>query len=46
MRLISRAVHFVVFIEKTEEFGRKVKEVGIVKGYDIDRHEPIIEQIA
>lgn len=46
MRLISRAVHVVVFIEKDEDGNRKVRDVGIVKGYSRERDEPIIEPFA
>lgn len=42
IKLIGRAVHFVVYIEKTLT-GRKVSELGIVKGYSRELDEVIIE---
>lgn len=44
MGLISRAVHCVVFIEKTET-GREVKELAKVVGYDRESNLPILEHV-
>ncbi|ACT52132.1 P-type conjugative transfer ATPase TrbB [Methylovorus glucosotrophus] len=44
MGLISRAVHCVVFIEKSEG-GRQVKELARVVGYDRESNLPILEQV-
>lgn len=44
IKLIGRAVHFVVFIEKTAT-GRKISEMGVVKGYSRELEEVIIEMV-
>jgi len=43
-RMISRAIHFVVFIQKTQQ-GRRVTEVAHVNGYDFDKHKYNLEYV-